>query len=184
MPRIYTKISAIFALAIAIMLLFAFTLWRNVLLVQLASILLALSLVLAINRRSWLWYGIVLFGLSTGAYQAWTHQERFWASLYGITVAYGLIQLFRRMHSLRGIRQWPLTKGGFAGYYGLGGERVVQYTYEIGGSYYSGSIPASLLQISKSQLDVLKGRAAFIRHKPEKPEISVILRTDQAELSH
>src|SRR3954466_14063459 len=98
MPRIYTKISAIFALAIAIMLLFAFTLWRNVLLVQLASILLALSLVLAINRRSWLWYGIVLFGLSTGAYQAWTHQERFWASLYGITVAYGLIQLFRRMH--------------------------------------------------------------------------------------
>ena len=183
MRKTHRKTVALFALVLAAILLLAFALWRVVWLVELASFLIALSLAIGIGRRSWLWYGIVLFGLSTSAYQAWSKTERFWASLYVVTIAYGLTQIFRRIYLARQVQQRPLTKGEFTGHYGVGSQRVVYYSYEVEGGYYSGCTSSSSLQLPvKSDLDVLKGRPAFVRYRPNRPEISVILWTDQAEL--
>ncbi len=65
-----------------------------------------------------------------------------------------------------------------------GADRIVHYGYQVGGSYYSGSVVAgsTLSNGLKDRLDVLKGRPAVIRYKPDQPEISTLFKSDQSEI--
>jgi len=174
-------------LVLAGLALLAFYQQHRPYLVQLLAVFLTASLVLAIRQNSWIWDGIIVVGLSIAVFQTWSEGKRPWAAVYLTTVLLALFNLFRKLRHLmprQDVRQWPLTKGGFSGNYEDGGERVIYYGYEVGGSYYSGYVPGgSVLKLRlKSQLDPLKGKPAFIRYKPDQPEVSTVLKSDQPEL--
>jgi hypothetical protein len=62
-------------------------------------------------------------------------------------------------------------------YYGA----QLAYSYSVDGDYFSGFYEKFFFRESSAQrfADELKGKPAFIRSKPQSPEISILLREDQ-----
>jgi hypothetical protein len=88
-----------------------------------------------------------------------------------------------------GARSWPMSQGQIE--FGTVVERDVRYvtyyiaqmsySYAVEGDYYSGFYEKAFLRQESAQkfTDELKGKPAFVRHKPNSPATSVILREDQ-----
>ena len=88
-----------------------------------------------------------------------------------------------------GARSWPMTQGKIE--FGTVIEQKTRYfsyylaqmaySYAVNGEYYSGYYEKMFFKESSAQnfADELKGRPAFIRHKPSSPGISTLLRDDQ-----
>ena len=130
---------------------------------------------------------IIFLGLMLDVRQSWARGEIFLGVCFGALILFGIVRLVRErrfQQQFQGAKLWPLTRGRCSGNYEDGSQRVVYYGYEVAGSYYSGSVVAgSTLELRlKSQLDALKGTPAFIRYKPDEPEISTLLKSDQIEL--
>ena len=70
---------------------------------------------------------------------------------------------------------WP-TGGQIAGSYPEGDLKEVYYSYQVGGSYYSGCFWKN--RFNRKNLETLKGRQVLVRYKPDRPEISFLLDSD------
>jgi hypothetical protein len=172
------------ALAAGTLLLLTYQWHHERWLVVLGTVAAAACLTIAIDRRSLLWDGICILGLSLAMFRCWN--EPVWTVVYAAVGAFGLVQIFRKTrfrNQFRDAKHWPLTKGGFSGNYEDGGDRVIYYGYKVGDSHYSGFVVAgsTLIRGLKSRLDDLKGRPAFIRYKPDQPQISTLFKSDQLE---
>lgn len=146
----------------------------------------ALFLLLLMRFNRWLWYTLIIACVAGASQSSWRRGELLWAILYAVTVAFGLVQIFRAAQFSRqfaGARDWPLAKGGFSGSYVDGENRVIYYGYKVNDSHYSRSVVAgsSLKKGLKARLDALKGKPVFVRYKPDKPEISTLFSSDQTE---
>jgi hypothetical protein len=155
--------------------------------IVLASLAAAICLALAIDRHSLAWHGLGILTLFLSSVRCWRHGDILWAIVSAGAAIFGLVQFFRRLQSsgqFEGAQEWPLTKGEWVRSYVQDDARVICYQYQANGSYYSGTQAAGSPFSSElaSRLDALKGKPAFIRYKPEHPEISTILKSDQPEL--
>jgi hypothetical protein len=97
-------------------------------------------------------------------------------------------QLWCRLRTL-GARSWPMSQGKiefgtviqqrtlYFSYY----LAQTAYPYAVNGEYYSGYYEKMFLRESSSVkfADELKGKSAFVRHKPSQAEVSTLLREDQ-----
>ena len=88
-----------------------------------------------------------------------------------------------------GARSWPMTQGKIE--FGTVIEQKTRYfsyylaqmaySYAVNGEYYSGYYEKMFFKESSAQkfADELKGRPAFIRHKPSSSGVSTLFRDDQ-----
>jgi hypothetical protein len=156
--------------------------------IVLATLAAATCLALAINQRSLIWHRLGILTLFLSMVRCWREGNRFWAIIAAGAVIFGLVQVFRRFQSsaqFEGAQQWPLTRGQWAHRYVRDDSRVIDYWYQANGGYYSGSFAAGspFTRGLGARLDDLKGKPMMVRYKPEKPEISVVFRSDQVNLS-
>jgi Protein of unknown function (DUF3592) len=110
----------------------------------------------------------------------------FWAVLAGI-VAVRLLA----WEQLKGLRAngWPtvqgtIESGNVAKYHTRYGNYYIAqlaYSYTVNAEYYSGYYKKTFFRESSADRFVakLKGQMAFVRHKPDSPERSALLKQDQ-----
>ena len=68
---------------------------------------------------------------------------------------------------------WLLAQGKIARTYRAGDDWETYYTYQVDGSYYSGYFSSSSFPVERQD------KAILIRYKPEQPETSFFLDSDQ-----
>lgn len=102
----------------------------------------------------------------------------FGLSVAAIDTAIGANRAIAKWLLLRQASHWPLANAQL-----LRGDpdpdvREIHYSYQVNGAYYSGSF--WLKKFKKMSLSELASRSVLIRYKPDSPEISFLLDSDQA----
>ena len=155
-------------------------------LIVVATCVAALFLLLLMRLNGWLWYTFIIFCIGGASRDSWRRGELLWAVLLAGTVAFGLFQVFREIRFHRQFKDaphWPCAQGAFSGNHVDKGNRVLFYVYEVNYSHYVGSVVAgSMLKKGlKARLESLVGKPVIVRYKPDKPEISTLLSSDQTQ---